>query len=361
MTTRRIFLKQTSIIIAANALPIFAFPKFRKEKLGVALVGLGYYSRDLLAPALQLTQNCELKGIVTGSPEKIPVWQRKYGIADKNIYNYENMHKMENNDEIDVVYIVLPNSLHKKFTLIGAEAGKHIWCEKPMATNVKDCQAMIEACNKNKVQLTIGYRMQHEPVTQRITEWSKTKPYGEMISAEIEAGFIFGGQNPDHWKLHKELGGGAMFDMGVYPLNAARYVTGLEPLSVEATIENSRPDLIKVDETVKFKLAFPNNILVRGKATFAEYINELKVNCSDGWYRLKPFQAYSGVSGTTSDNQILQAFKGNQQAKQMDDDARAILQKTAPLVPGEEGLQDIRVVEAIFKSAAQNGKNVPIN
>ena len=134
MTSRRSFIKTTGLVLAASSLPVYGlYNPPRQKKLGVALVGLGYYSRDLLAPALQLTKHCELRGIVTGSPEKIPVWQKKYGIKDANVYNYENMHQIANNPDIDVIYIVLPNSLHKKYAIIAADAGKHVWCEKPMA------------------------------------------------------------------------------------------------------------------------------------------------------------------------------------------------------------------------------------
>lgn len=361
MTNRRSFIRKSSLLLVASSFPLSSFliPQ-NKKKLGVALVGLGYYSRDLLAPALQLTEYCELKGIVTGSPEKIPVWQEKYGIESKNIYNYDNMHEISNNDEIDVVYIVLPNALHKKYTLIAANAGKHVWCEKPMAMNVEECQEMIDTCNKNKVQLTIGYRLQHEPVTQNIIKMSQTRPYGDIQRLYAEAGFYNGANDPNHWKIHKVLGGGAMMDMGVYPLNAVRYATGLEPIAVTAKIENSRPEIMTADETTFFNLEFPNEIKAACKTTFAENINKLKVNCERGWYQLKPMQSYRGVTGQTSDNKIFTPFSGNQQAKQMDDDALAIKNGTLPIVPGEEGLKDIKVVEAIFKSASNNGKRILI-
>lgn len=359
MDNRRSFLKKSGLILAAST---FSFPHSlfsqNKKKLGVALVGLGYYSRDLLAPALQLTEHCELRGIVTGSPEKIPAWQEKYGIADKNVYNYQNMHKISENDDIDVVYVVVPNALHKKYTIIAAEAGKHVWCEKPMAPTVKDCEEMIVACEKNKVQLTIGYRMQHEPVTQKIIAMAGSKPFGSIQKIKAEAGFYNSGGDGTHWKLHKELAGGAMFDMGVYPLNAVRYVTQMEPLSVTARIENSRPELLKVDETTYFDLEFPGGIIANCKTSFAENINHLKVDCQSGWYELKPFQSYNGVGGRTSDGQILSPFQGNQQARQMDDDALAIKQRKAPLVTGEEGLKDIRVVEAIFESSTKGSKRI---
>ncbi|NJW54366.1 Gfo/Idh/MocA family protein, partial [Salinimicrobium oceani] len=150
MENRRNFIKKSGLVLAATALP---FPGFlfgaEKKKLGVALVGLGGYSTHQLAPALQETEYCELRGIVTGSPHKIPQWQEKYGIPDSNVYNYENMHEIANNDDIDVVYIVLPNSMHAKYTIIAANAGKHVWCEKPMAMNAEECRQMIAACEKN--------------------------------------------------------------------------------------------------------------------------------------------------------------------------------------------------------------------
>lgn len=359
MDNRRSFLKKSGLLVAASTVPFpqFIFPQ-SKKKLGVALVGLGYYSRDLLAPALQLTEHCELRGIVTGSPDKIPIWQSKYGIDDKNVYNYKNMHEIANNDDIDVIYIVLPNAMHKKYTVIAAEAGKHVWCEKPMAPTAKDCEQMIAACEKNKVQLTIGYRMQHEPVTQKIISMAGSKPYGSIKKLKAEAGFFNGGGDGTHWKLHKELAGGAMFDMGVYPLNAVRYATQMEPLSVVARIENSRPELFKVDETTYFDLEFPGDVLATCKTSFAENMNHLKIDCESGWYELKPFQSYTGVTGRTSNGQLLSPFLGNQQAKQMDDDALAIKQKKAPLVSGEEGLKDIRIVEAIFESSSKGSKKI---
>jgi len=354
MENRRSFIKKASAIAAISVAPSFLLPK-QKKKLGVALVGLGYYSTDLLAPALQLTKHCELRGIITGSPEKITLWKKKYGINSKNVYNYENMHTIANNDEIDVIYVVLPNSLHEKYTLIAANAGKHVWCDKPMAITVKECQNMIDTCNKNKVQLTIGYRMQHEPVTQKIIKWGISKPYGNIKSLYAEAGFYHNGKNKNHWKLHKKLGGGAMFDMGVYTLNAVRYASGLEPISVSAKQYSKRSDIFIADETTEYTLNFPEGITAKCKTTFAANINSLKVDCENGWYQLKPMQSYSGVRGTTSDGKILSPFQGNQQAKQMDDDALAIMNKTAPLVPGEEGMKDIKVVEGIFKSAANKG------
>src|SRR5688500_14803115 len=138
----------------------------KKDRLGVALVGLGYYSTDLLAPALQQTKHCYLAGIVTGTPAKAEAWKKKYNIPDKNIYNYQNFDTIANNPDIDVVYVVLPPSMHKEYVIRAANAGKHVWCEKPMAMTEAECKAMIDACKSNKRSLAIGYRLHHEPNTQ---------------------------------------------------------------------------------------------------------------------------------------------------------------------------------------------------
>ena len=167
--SRRTFAKALAIGSSSLFLSPFlacANKNYKKEKLGVALVGLGYYSTDLLAPALQQTKNCYLAGIVTGTPSKAETWKKKYNLPDKNIYNYQNFNQLANNDDIDVVYIVLPPSMHKEYVIKAANAGKHVWCEKPMAITEQECQDMIDACNKNKKSLAIGYRLQHEPNTQ---------------------------------------------------------------------------------------------------------------------------------------------------------------------------------------------------
>lgn len=331
----------------------------QKKKLGVALVGLGGYSTHQLAPALQKTDYCELRGIVTGSPEKIPQWQEKYGIPDANVYNYENMHEIANNDDIDVIYIVLPNSMHAKYSIIAANAGKHVWCEKPMAMNAEECRQMMRACEKNKVRLAIGYRLQHEKNNQIMMKWAETEPYGPIKELSAEAGFF--SRNPG-WRTEKEMGGGAMYDMGVYPLNTSRYTTGMEPIAVSAKSSTSRPELFKeVDETMEFTLEFPDGITAYCRTSFGESMNNLEVSCRNGSYYLQPFQSYSGVKGGTSDGKFLEPMNKDQQAVQMDDDALAIMNNRPFIAPGEDGLKDIIVLEKIYESAAKGGKKLKIS
>jgi len=356
MYNRRKFIKHVLATSAGVYASQYAFGNIivpqAKAKLGVALVGLGYYSTDLLAPALQLTKHCELKGIVTGTPDKATQWKKQYNLADKNIYNYQNFDSIANNPDIDIVYVVLPTSMHAEYTMRAARAGKHVWCEKPMAMSVFECQQMIDACKQNKVTLSIGYRMQHEPNTQQIIRYRKELTYGKVLKVDAAAGYFDGRTN--HWKQKKNMGGGAMYDMGVYPLNAIRYSTGLEPIAVLANQSTDRPTIYtEVDETMIFDLEFSGGVTAHGETSLGKNMNTLQVNCEKGWYKLSPFQSYSGIKGVTSDGKTLNAFIPNQQAKQMDDDAASIKQGSAVLVPGEEGLKDIRVVEAVYKSVAE--------
>src|SRR5688572_29510542 len=361
MKTRRIFIKNTlgslaALTVAGHEFPsVLGMKKKQKQKLGVALVGLGYYSTDLLAPALQLTQQCLLAGVVSGSPDKLKRWQQKYNIPERNCYDYKSFESIANNPAIDVIYIVLPPSMHAEYVIKAANAGKHVWCEKPMAVTAAECKSMIDACAKNKVKLSIGYRMQHEPNTQRIIQFRKEKKYGDILNVTAAAGYF--DSRTDHWKQKKSMGGGSMYDMGVYPLNATRYVTGAEPIAVTAQQSTTRPEIYKeVDETMHFRLEFPGGIIADGETSFGKNMNALNVKCNKGGYKLEPFQAYSGINGITTDGLKLNASITNQQAKQMDDDALAIINNTPVLVPGEEGLKDIRVVEAIYRSVKENGR-----
>jgi len=353
---RREFIQQAGIIAATTALVpniLFCTPRPQKEKLGIALVGLGYYSTDLLAPALQLTQHCELKGIVTGSPDKIPTWKEKYGIADKNIYSYQNFDKIADNPDIDVVYVVLPPSMHAEYTIRAAKAGKHVWCEKPMAPSVAECEAMIKACNDNEVKLSIGYRCQHDPNIQAYMQVAEDQRFGKVKMVTSAAGYFDGRSN--HWKQKKAMGGGVMGDMGVYAIQGARLATGEEPISVLAQTFTTRPEIYhEVEETAMFQLEFPSGARAACHTSYGMQMNYLKVTYEKGSLQMEPHSSYGGNNGSMSDGTIINFSLENQQAKQMDDDAMALKNGQPMSVPGEEGLRDIRVVEAIYKSAAQN-------
>ena len=137
-------------------------------------MGIGKLSMGQILPAFA---NCKVPrpvALVSGHPDKAREQASKYGIDPKNIYNYENFDSIKDNPAIDVVYVVLPNSMHAEYTIRAAKAGKHVLCEKPMATSVADCQAMIDACKDAQRKLMIGYRMRYEPMTQKAIELAQS-------------------------------------------------------------------------------------------------------------------------------------------------------------------------------------------
>ena len=361
MITRRQVIQNVAIgTVSSLFLPnsLWACTSPKKEKLGIALVGLGYYSTDVLAPALQLTEKCYLAGIVTGTPAKAETWKKKYNIPEKNIYNYQNFDQIANNPDIDVVYVVLPPSMHLEYTQRAAKAGKHVFCEKPMAMTAGECEAMIKACKDNKVNLAIGYRCQHDPNIQAYMKVGKEKPFGNIKMITSAAGYFDDRSN--HWKQKKAMGGGAMGDMGVYALQGARLATGEEPISVTAQASTTRPNIYKeVEETMMFQLEFPCGAKASCMTSFGINMNYLDVRYEKGWLKMEPQSGYGGNQGSMSNGTIINFPLKNQQAKQMDEDCMALMNNTTLIVPGEEGLRDIRVVEATRK-AAKTGQMIKL-
>lgn len=327
------------------------------RKLGIALLGLGNYAKGQIAPALQNTQHCELRGIITGSPEKIPEWQRKYGVKDENVYSYDNMDELADNDEIDVVYVITPTATHKDFSVRAARAGKHVWCEKPMAMDPAECQEIIDACAANDVRLSVGYRMLHEPNTQDFIALSQQKAFGAFTGAVAEAGY--GGSDPptDYWRGQRAMGGGALYDMGVYSVNGLRYGLQMAPVAV-LSARQERPT--EVDVTTEFELEYPDGLRATGWTSVVEKRNRLRIEATDGWHEMQPMQPYNGVEGTTSAGTVLgPPIEGKQQTLQMDNDALAILNGTPVLAPGSMGKADVAVIRAVIESA-ETGRRVSV-
>ncbi len=353
-SSRRNFLRQLSVgagaLTLGSALSSFDELLLAPKKLGIALVGLGSYSSGQLAPALQHTKNCYLAGIVTGTPEKAKTWSVKYSIPQKNIYNYENFDSIAQNPDIDIIYVVLPVALHKEFTIRAAKAGKHVICEKPMAVNAADCREMIAACKQANRMLSIGYRLHFEPHNLEVMRLGQQAVLGKVTQLETANGFVYGG-DPNAWRLKKALsGGGGLMDMGIYAIQGVRYTLGQEPIAVKAIQEKTKPELFKdVDETVFWELEFPGGFKSKGKSSYNNNWSLLKAKTTKGFFELEPAYGYGGIDGRTS-NGPMNIPNINQQAAQMDDFANGINLKKPTRVPGEEGLKDMLVVDAIYRS-----------
>ncbi len=329
-----------------------------KRKFGVALVGLGSYSTHQLAPALQETKFCRLAAIVTGSPDKIPVWQKRYSLPSSCVYNYENFDRIVDNPEVDIVYVVTPNALHRDFVVRAAKAGKHVICEKPMATTVEDCDAMINACRDAKRQLAIGYRLHYEPYNLEMARFGTQKVFGALKHIKMDNGFIAGG---DNWRFKRALsGGGPLMDMGIYCVQAACYVVGQDPISISAKeLPKTRPEFFTdIEETIIWSMEFPGGLKAGGRTSYNENTSLLHVDAEDGWFELHPAYGYLGLAGKTSKGPINLPHT-NHQAVQMDAFASDLLANRPNIVPGEMGRRDVRYLLAIYE-AARTGKPVSV-
>ena len=364
MGTRREFLK--TAVLTAPALRSLAWaaePPARK--IGYALVGLGRLSGGQLAPALQSTKYCRLTGLVSGSPEKAREWAQKYGVPERSIYNYENFDSIKDNPDIDVVYVVLPNSMHAEYTIRAAKAGKHVLCEKPMAVSSKECEAMIAACRDAQRQLMVGYRLHFEPFNREMMRLSREKVFGPVRTIEAAAGFRIG--DPAQWRLKKALsGGGSLLDVGVYSLQAARYIAGEEPVAVSA--QWTKTDAVKFkdveEETIQFTLKFPGGAVANCTGSYATRLTRWHAGAEDGWFELSPAFGYGPLKGRTfrtgDDQPKEMPFDNvNHFVAEMDDFAQCILSGRPTSVPGEEGRRDLRVCEAIYE-AAGNGRTITL-
>lgn len=352
----------TAAIMAATPLACAMGSGQDKKKLGVALVGLGSYSTYQLAPALQDTQHCYLSGVVTGTPEKEQIWADKYNIPKKNIYNYQNFDDIAKNDDIDVIYVVLPNSMHAEFCIRAAKAGKHVICEKPMAVSVEECDAIIEACKNAGVKLGIGYRLQSEPYTNEVKRFVREKTFGDVRYVSADAGY-YSGSNPDQWRLNKELsGGGALLNMGVYAIQSAIYGSGQNPISVTAQEYSTRPEYFKdTDETITAQFTFPNGAVGNIMTSHNINANSMYVSAERGWFELQPANSYGPLSGRTSKGDVIEFPHESQQKLQMDDFAKHVLFDAPNVAPGEMGKRDMIICEAIYESIAKGGQKVTLD
>lgn len=339
----------------------FGYQGGARESLGVALVGLGSYSTYQLAPALQDTEFCHLAGIVSGTPSKQHRWAMQYNIPDENIYNYETFDRIAENPDIDVVYVVLPNSMHAEFSIRAAKAGKHVICEKPMAISVEECEAIIQACREANVKLGIGYRLQSEPYTREVKRLVAEKTFGDVRYVSADAAYISSG-NPEQWRLNIALsGGGALVNMGVYSIQSVIYGSGKNPVSVRAQEFSTRPEYFRqTDETVTAQFEFPGGTVGQIMTSHNAQANRLFASCDTGWFELQPANNYGPLQGRTSAG-ALQFPHESQQKLQMDDFARHILHGTPNRAPGEMGKRDMIIVEAIYRSIAEGGTSIPLN
>lgn len=369
MNPRRNFIQKLS----ASALALPFLPQFELEMedlynelqegplLRVAIMGLGSYGTRV-AEAMQSCKRAKLVGVISGTPAKIKTWQSKYNIPEKNCYNYSNFDRIRDNPDIDAVYIITPNGLHREQAIRVAKAGKHVICEKPMALNAREGQDMIDACKKANVHLLVGYRMHFEPKTLEIVRMRREGELGKPLFFQGLCGFKIG--DPNQWRLNKQLaGGGSLMDIGIYAINGSRYMIGEEPVWVTAQETKTNPEKFKegVDETIQFQLGFPSGAVASCLSTYnMNNLDRFFLNGEKGFAELYPATGYGPIEGHTHKGKLTQPHQTHQTI-QMDEMARIILDKKQALVPvdGQEGLKDLKIIDAIYQ-AVKTGKKMDL-
>ncbi len=334
------------------------------KKLGYAIVGLGSLAINQILPAFAVCEKSKVVALVSGHPDKANKLAARYGVNPKNIYNYENYDNLKDNPEVDIIYIVLPNSMHMEYTIRGVQAGKHVLCEKPMANEPADCQAMIDAAKKANRKLMIAYRCRYEPFNQEMIKMARSKELGPIKVILNDTGFKIG--DPTQWRLKKAMaGGGSMMDIGIYSLQAARYISGEEPVEINAMIYSTPGDVRfkEVEEGVNFQLRFPSGILSNCTTSYGySGENRFRAVTTEGWFELEPSMQYTGLRmhvnrGNTLSEVFLQPK--DHFASEMEHMSSCVMEDKQPLTPGEEGLRDLKLIKAIYEAAA-TGRTVKV-
>jgi predicted dehydrogenase len=360
--SRREFSKLGAMGLAARMLPAGAAAQGGERKIGYCVIGLGRIADHFMRGTAQGSTS-KITGLVSGHRDKAERIAAQYGVPTSSIYSYEDMDRIRDNKTIDAVYVALPNSMHAEYTIRSAKAGKHVFCEKPMCISVKEAEEMIAACKAANVKLMIAYRLHYEPTTLKAIKMVRDGTLGKIQVIDSANGFNIA---PGEWRTTKALaGGGPLMDVGIYSLNATRYLTGEEPDKFTAVVSTIDHDgrFETVEENTAWTMRFPSGILASCVTTYgAQMPGYYKVFGSKGWLEVESFgyqnlrlrASYTtGPKGSPATN--LDETNTEPDPKQFEREvnhfSECIVQNKTPATPGEEGLRDMKHIQSIYRAA----------
>jgi predicted dehydrogenase len=353
--TRRDFSRLGALGLAAGLAPALR-AQSSQPRTRYAVIGLGRIAGHFM-PAVLNTTNSSITGLVSGHPDKAHRIAAQYNVPAGSIYNYENFDEIAHNPNIDAVYVALPNSMHAEYTIRAAKAGKHVLCEKPMCTSVADAQAMIAACKAANVKLMIAYRCHYEPTNLRAIQLIREGRLGQVQAIDSSFGFNIA---PGEWRLNKKLaGGGPLYDVGIYSLNACRYLTGEEPAQISAYASTIDHDgrFNEVEENDSWTMRFPSGIVASCATTYgANMAGYFKVYGSKGWLQVDQAFVYEGLLlraqlGRDTLDEPNPARDPSQFQAEAEHFSHCVQNDLQPQSPGEEGLKDMGYIAQIYRSA----------
>jgi len=323
-----------------------------RNRVRYAVVGLGHIAQVAVLPAFENARNSELLALVSDDPEKLGRLGKKYKL--EHLYSYDDYSRALSN--VDAVFITLPNHLHREYAVRAAAAGVHVLCEKPMAPTAEDCLAMINASEQNHTKLMIAYRLHFEAGNLKAIKLANSGRIGDprFFTSEFAQQVA-----EDNVRVKEPVsrGGGPLYDMGVYCINAARYLFRSEPVEVTALAESKKSDarFAKAEEMVSVAMRFPGERLAAFTCSFGGHdVSRYSITGSNGTLRADP--AYEYVQGiklevTVGEKKKTRVFpKRDQFAAELTYFSECLLKNKEPEPGGFEGLADVRIVEAIYES-----------
>jgi len=334
-------------------------PLPQDQRVGFALVGLGRLTQGQLLPAFRVSKRAKLTGLVSGDPAKAQKLARENGVSTESIYDYKNFDRIRDNQDVQVVYVVLPNSMHAEFTERSARAGKHVLCEKPMEVSLMKCQQMIDACRKAKVKLMIAYRIQYEPINRAMQRMVREKAFGPVKYIESD-----NGQRVEkmEWRLSKALSGsGAVGDVGIYCINTIRFLLGEEPMEVFARTFRppSDPRFKEVDATIIWQMRFASGVLANCMCSFDTYdTKSYRAVAERGTFGMNPSFPYHGLKMFAKPEQPPppQIAESDQFANELDHMADCVINGRQPYTPGKKGCKTNGSLKQYLKAHAPRAR-----
>jgi predicted dehydrogenase len=360
--TRREFAKLGGLGIAARFAPALAAQPAGRPT-GYAIIGLGRIAAIFMS-GIRNSSNSRVVALVSGHPDKALRIAADYRVPENSIYNYDNFDSIATNQQVDAVYVALPNSMHAEYTIRAAKAGKHVLCEKPMANSVAQCEQMIASCKSAGVKLMIGYRCQYDPTHLKAIDLIRSGAIGQLQAIESAFGFNI---QPGEWRLDKKMaGGGPLVDVGIYSLNATRFLTGEEPGDFKAYTSTIDHDgrFTTVEENVSWTMKFPSGIMAACNTTYGGQMEGFyRVHGAKGWIEVSSAFVYEGLrlraeyfaadgAAPTRLDEPNPAHIPYQFQTEAEHFSHCIQNGVEPKTPGEEGLRDMRYIAEIYKTAA---------
>ena len=339
------------------------------KKVNWAVVGLGSFATNQVMPGFVASHRSRMTAFVSGNPDKAKDLGARYGVS--KFYDYNNFDSIAHDKDIDAVYIVLPVGLHAEYTIRALKAGKHVLCEKPMASTPEECAAMIAAAKAANRQLGVAYRVHFEPNNIDVARRSTSGELGTLRYFTGDTGFNADPEHwaPHRWRLQKALaGGGSMFDIGIYAMNAAMMCVGEDPVEVSAVYSypHDDPRFKEVEGGVNWRMKFPSGIYAQGSSSYC-YAGATRqkiygdkaaiiMEPASDYYRQEVTLLQPGKAPETlnAGNPIVQF------GAQVDAFSQAAMTNTPHRTPGEMGHRDISLIYAIYRSADQNGAAVKV-